>query len=427
MGDRYEILSNKFRKPLEIIKTEFNTLDILNETQYKNSQTILEFKCKQCDIIFKKRVGQLKKSGCPCCKAVASDKRLKTTQIFSADSETRKFAWIEKCKENYPDLFCYDKVIYKNKHTKVIVGCMKCNSDFEIIPHQLSVLRSRNIIGCPSCNCKERGLIRSLSKNEITNRIQDKWRVIDWNNYTNVNAKIVVKCNSCEKETSARINNLIKSMGCKACYNKRRGNTLRFSRETMIQKFNQFWNNAYDYSKVEYINMTTNVTVTCKEHGDFEIIPHAHERGQGCPKCIPTSEKRLLELLKPHFPDIVYQYKMDQCKRINYLPFDFYIPSYNTIIELDGDQHFKCVKIWKSDAERQLERDIYKMKMAEKQGIRVIRVYQPDVYRKSDEWIMKTLLPNIIENTNGNIFISINQEVYKKHKEQVNSTYQKVV
>lgn len=41
----------------------------------------------------------------------------------------------------------------------------------------------------------------------------------------------------------------------------------------------------YDYSKTKYVNALTYLTVTCREHGDFQIKPNNHLKGDGCPIC----------------------------------------------------------------------------------------------------------------------------------------------
>lgn len=41
----------------------------------------------------------------------------------------------------------------------------------------------------------------------------------------------------------------------------------------------------YDYSKVDYVNSTSKVIITCSEHGDFEQQANSHMRGRGCPDC----------------------------------------------------------------------------------------------------------------------------------------------
>lgn len=49
----------------------------------------------------------------------------------------------------------------------------------------------------------------------------------------------------------------------------------------------------YDYSKVNYTNNHTKVTITCRKHGDFEQTPNSHLNGRGCPKC---AMERILNL-----------------------------------------------------------------------------------------------------------------------------------
>lgn len=42
---------------------------------------------------------------------------------------------------------------------------------------------------------------------------------------------------------------------------------------------------TYDYRKTQYVNALTYLTVTCKEHGDFQIKPNNHLKGDGCHIC----------------------------------------------------------------------------------------------------------------------------------------------
>lgn len=52
-----------------------------------------------------------------------------------------------------------------------------------------------------------------------------------------------------------------------------------------ISMSNQVHKNRYDYSKVEYVNTNTEVTIICPEHGEFKQTPYIHSRGHGCPIC----------------------------------------------------------------------------------------------------------------------------------------------
>ena len=44
-----------------------------------------------------------------------------------------------------------------------------------------------------------------------------------------------------------------------------------------------------------------------------------------------------------HYSTLKRQYKVDWCKNIKHLPFDFVIEEGKVIIELDGKQHFEQI------------------------------------------------------------------------------------
>ena len=55
--------------------------------------------------------------------------------------------------------------------------------------------------------------------------------------------------------------------------------------ELFISKANKVHENRYDYSKVNYINAKTKVTIICREHGDFQQTPSNHLSNYNCQKC----------------------------------------------------------------------------------------------------------------------------------------------
>lgn len=57
-------------------------------------------------------------------------------------------------------------------------------------------------------------------------------------------------------------------------------------KQKFITKASELHNSYYNYSKVDYINSSTKVAVTCPLHGDFSVTPDNHiHRKSGCPKC----------------------------------------------------------------------------------------------------------------------------------------------
>ena len=61
--------------------------------------------------------------------------------------------------------------------------------------------------------------------------------------------------------------------------------SIKYTTEEIVKQFKLKHGNKFDYSKVKYVNAKTKVTITCKEHGDFEQSPESHRRGSGCPIC----------------------------------------------------------------------------------------------------------------------------------------------
>jgi hypothetical protein len=118
-----------------------------------------------------------------------------------------------------------------------------------------------------------------------------------------------------------------------------------------IKKANLFHKNRYNYSKVVYVNAKTNIIVICEKHGEFSINPDNHLKGTGCRKCVNKTEAKLYEKIITIYPSLQTQFKQEWCKKIKHLPYDFCIPEYKIIIELDGVQHFTQIMNWSSPEE----------------------------------------------------------------------------
>ena len=50
----------------------------------------------------------------------------------------------------------------------------------------------------------------------------------------------------------------------------------RITTEEYIERAKSIHNNNYVYDRTEYVNMQTPVTITCKCHGDFQMLPKNH-------------------------------------------------------------------------------------------------------------------------------------------------------
>lgn len=59
----------------------------------------------------------------------------------------------------------------------------------------------------------------------------------------------------------------------------------KYNTEIFISKARQVHGDKFDYSKVNYVNSQTKVTIICPIHGEFEQKPNNHLNGQGCIHC----------------------------------------------------------------------------------------------------------------------------------------------
>ena len=117
------------------------------------------------------------------------------------------------------------------------------------------------------------------------------------------------------------------------------------------------------------------------------------------------TEAKLYTILKNIYPTIIVQFKQDWCKKVKRLPYDFCIPEYKIIIELDGLQHFQQISCWLSP-EEQYKNDKYKEKCANDNNYSVIRVLQDDVLNDRYDWY-KELCDAIEEIKNGDEIVNI--------------------
>jgi len=103
-----------------------------------------------------------------------------------------------------------------------------------------------------------------------------------------------------------------------------------------------------------------------------------------CRKCFPYStsygESYIKKYLIDNNIDFTQQKTFENCKDERKLPFDFYLSNYNTLIEYDGQQHYKAVDFFggeKAFIKQQLH-DKIKTEYTEKKGINLIRIRYDD-------------------------------------------------
>jgi very-short-patch-repair endonuclease len=134
-------------------------------------------------------------------------------------------------------------------------------------------------------------------------------------------------------------------------------------------------------------------------------------KGSWCPLCKNKTESKIMNFLKTNKINFIHQFKLLNCNK----RFDFFCVDKNTIIEIDGRQHFEDVIAFKSDAVEIRNNDCEKMIQAIEKGHNFLRIYQPDVWNDCLDW--KSILLSIEHKSTPTIsFFSTNEHIYDAHK-----------
>ncbi|HGB3193965.1 TPA: GIY-YIG nuclease family protein [Salmonella enterica subsp. enterica serovar Waycross] len=72
----------------------------------------------------------------------------------------------------------------------------------------------------------------------------------------------------------------------------------RLTTEEFIIKAKSVHGDRYDYSRVDYKNTSTKITIICSEHGEFLMSPNSHlSQWQGCSKCAKNKQLNTAEFI----------------------------------------------------------------------------------------------------------------------------------
>lgn len=219
-----------------------------------------------------------------------------------------------------------------NTRTKIDVRCKICGYEYKVSPNSLC-----RGVGCPKCV----GLAKKTTeefKNEMY-YINPKIAVLG--EYTNSKGKILVRCKDCNNEWYSTPNSLLCGRGCGKC-----SGHLRITNEDFIKKMNVI------HPKIQvigtYKNNHTRVKCFCNRcKRYFYGMPHSMINAKsGCLYCSKSNSRgeiAVLDWLTKNNIEFIKEYRFKECRNKYPLPFDFYLPKRNTIIEFDGKQHYeKC-------------------------------------------------------------------------------------
>lgn len=241
----------------------------------------------------------------------------------------------------------YDKSIYINKQTKVIVICPE-HGDFEVTPGAHYILKS----GCPECAKISRSKTKSKGLEKFIKQANLKWN--SFYNYSKVNyinnyTKVEIICpihGSFFKDPRSHIDPQ-RYGGCQSCSKERLSKIISkvqqqkpkgTNREAFIDYCNGIHNNKYSYDKMNYVNMMTPIEIICPIHGTFTQHPINHYQGKGCPECGKHIFKSKGEIEVREYIKSIYSGEIISNDRIQLggKELDIYLPELKLAFEYDG-------------------------------------------------------------------------------------------
>lgn len=188
--------------------------------------------------------------------------------------------FIEKALKVHKGLYSYEKIRYINNKTKIEITC-KIHGSFWQLPY--NHLQSK---GCPKCKFNKLATNTRLSKSEFINKSIEKHgnkynydKVI----YKNTRTKVRIICPEHGEFEQLPLNHF--RHGCKECSCIERSNKQAKTNKQFIEKAIEIHGNRYDYTKVNYKNAHSKISIICRTHGFFKQTPNSHLRGRGCRKC----------------------------------------------------------------------------------------------------------------------------------------------
>ena len=298
----------------------------------------------------------------------------------------------------------YSKVYYENNYTEVSIIC---HSHGEFWQRPKSHLKGA---GCPGCF----GGVQKTRDQFIQDAIKVHGKSYDYSkvDYIDARTKVIILC-SMHGEFLQTPDHHVKGHGCSKCAHEKSHENQKKTKERFIEDAIRVHGNAYDYSKVEYINTYTKVCIICLKHGEFLQSPHSHiDNGSKCPRCVNAGYSQisiqfLNDLAKEWKVEIQHaenkgEYRIEDPELKCYYKLDGYFEQNNKkyAVEFHGNYYHGNPKMYKPDSICKLRRitfgDLYKkteerMHRIKALGYEVLFIWEQDykqyLYDKDNEFI----------------------------------------
>lgn len=267
---------------------------------------------------------------------------------------------------------CPIHVLCITKYTNIQQGnqCYKCS--------RLQALRNKNKTTLSERQDLLYSKALNVSKNQGYELISKKEEIVNNRTY------ITYKCPR-HGTKEMRIYNYNNYKGCPDCASENLNTLFHLDFDEVENRIEKLCGKLHN--KEEYVNMTEeNLIIDCPYCGNpftTSLGLFCQHGGQACPNCRNTEsigEKKIRLYLENH--NIIFEQEkwFSDCRDIKPLPFDFYLPDLNKIIEFDGKQHYESSSLfYHTTLSEQTSHDEIKNKYCKDNSIELLRIPYWDI------------------------------------------------
>jgi hypothetical protein len=211
--------------------------------------------------------------------------------------------------------------------------------------------------GCYYCGIESRGEKHRLSEEKIKNLVESKGFIYAGYDYDNenkkskkVNVHIICPKHIEKGIQKVKYDNLKRNTGvCIYCMGYGR------TKDDLQKELDNMHGRI---TILEFIDYASPILVKCNICGNEWLSRGVYlTQGHGCSCCGQSQfEMYVSNFLDKNGFEWIGQYTYDDCRDKNVLPFDFYLPSCNILIEADGEQHYMPVNFGGMSDEEAMKR-----------------------------------------------------------------------
>jgi len=267
-------------------------------------------------------------------------------------------------------------VNYTNYGTPCEIKHTKCGNIFTIRP--INIIDRIHEDKCKHCGLSNAIGKKTLEqfKNDVKEKFGDDYTILG-NEYINNKTKILTRHNLCNTEFMISPNSLLynKNPCPNCCYKLRKSPNIKttesFKRE--VKEIDPDYEFLGEYINNKYKSLFKHLTCG----NEFEMRPNDFQQGYRCPHCSKGTNKKV-NLIEKIFESNNIEYIKEQsfegCSYKRSLKFDYYLPDYRLLIEIDGVGHYKNIHNENFNTD-QIIRDWIKNYWCREHDVKLLRIY----------------------------------------------------